>query len=249
MQAGVKTPAIFFSTRRRAQTLPTEKIELKSPFNLMKGHSPTTSRALRSAFESHDVPASVRAHGAPDGRTPLGLERAHPHHLPSSTLSHRKPPLPLAQFAVTVRASFVQPIRAHRSVGLRSASSVSMAAIEKVFARQIYDSRGNPTVEVDLTADGNTVRASVPSGASTGAYEAVELRDGGKVHMGKGVLTAVDNVNKIIAPALIGMDTTDQTGIDAAMNKLDGTENKVKHEKRRRTNERTSSVTAPPPIR
>ena len=95
-----------------------------------------------------------------------------------------------------------------------------------------------------------SVRASVPSGASTGAYEAVELRDGGKVHMGKGVLTAVENVNKIIAPALIGMDTTDQTGIDAAMNKLDGTENKVKtrkDEKNERTNELSHS--SPPRIR
>jgi len=99
-------------------------------------------------------------------------------------------------------------------------------AIESVKARQIYDSRGNPTVEVDLVAGGVLSRASVPSGASTGAYEAVELRDGGDRHMGKGVLTAVDNVNKVLAPQLVGMDPTDQAAIDAKMNGLDGTANK-----------------------
>ena len=102
----------------------------------------------------------------------------------------------------------------------------SMAAIESVKARQIYDSRGNPTVEVDMVVDGVLSRASVPSGASTGAYEAVELRDGGDRYMGKGVLTAVDNVNEKIAPALIGMDPTDQAAIDGKMNEIDGTPNK-----------------------
>jgi len=102
----------------------------------------------------------------------------------------------------------------------------NMAVIESILARQIYDSRGNPTVEVDMVAGGVLSRASVPSGASTGAYEAVELRDGGERYMGKGVLTAVDNVNTKIAPALIGMDPTDQASIDAKMNELDGTPNK-----------------------
>eukprot|EP00326_Haptolina_ericina_P005917 CAMPEP_0181228968 /NCGR_PEP_ID=MMETSP1096-20121128/33635_1 /TAXON_ID=156174 ORGANISM="Chrysochromulina ericina, Strain CCMP281" /NCGR_SAMPLE_ID=MMETSP1096 /ASSEMBLY_ACC=CAM_ASM_000453 /LENGTH=441 /DNA_ID=CAMNT_0023322537 /DNA_START=57 /DNA_END=1382 /DNA_ORIENTATION=- len=101
-----------------------------------------------------------------------------------------------------------------------------MAVIESIKARQIYDSRGNPTVEVDLVAGGNLVRASVPSGASTGAYEAVELRDGGDRHMGKGVLTAVANVNDKLAPKLLGLDVTDQSGIDALMNEIDGTDNK-----------------------
>jgi len=101
-------------------------------------------------------------------------------------------------------------------------------AIEKIFARQIFDSRGNPTVEVDMVADGVLSRASVPSGASTGAYEAVELRDKGERFMGKGVGQAVANVNDIIAPKLIGMDPKDQAGIDGLMNELDGTENKGK---------------------
>ena len=77
-----------------------------------------------------------------------------------------------------------------------------------------------------MVADGVLSRASVPSGASTGAYEAVELRDGGDRHMGKGVLTAVDNVNKILAPKLIGMDPADQEAIDGKMNEIDGTPNK-----------------------
>jgi enolase len=104
-----------------------------------------------------------------------------------------------------------------------------MAAIESIKARQIYDSRGNPTVEVDMVVGGVLSRASVPSGASTGAYEAVELRDGGDRHMGKGVLTAVANVNDVIAPKLIGMDCTDQAAIDNAMNELDGTPNKAQY--------------------
>ena len=106
------------------------------------------------------------------------------------------------------------------------AGPMNMAAIESIKARQIYDSRGNPTVEVDMVCDGVLSRASVPSGASTGAYEAVELRDGGDRYMGKGVLTAVDNVNNILAPKLIGMDPADQAAIDAKMNEIDGTPNK-----------------------
>lgn len=103
--------------------------------------------------------------------------------------------------------------------------------IKKIFARQIYDSRGNPTVEVDLTTERGIFRAAVPSGASTGIYEALELRDKDKTkYHGKGVLKAVDNVNKIIAPAIIAekMDPIDQQAIDDLMLKLDGTENKNK---------------------
>eukprot|EP00252_Welwitschia_mirabilis_P016355 TRINITY_DN3607_c0_g2_i1.p1 TRINITY_DN3607_c0_g2~~TRINITY_DN3607_c0_g2_i1.p1 ORF type:complete len:446 (-),score=40.76 TRINITY_DN3607_c0_g2_i1:400-1737(-) len=102
-----------------------------------------------------------------------------------------------------------------------------MATVQKVKARQIFDSRGNPTVEVDLfTSDGNFARAAVPSGASTGVYEALELRDGGKDYLGKGVSKAVDNVNNIIGPALIGKNPVDQTAIDDFMVKeLDGTQN------------------------
>ncbi len=105
-----------------------------------------------------------------------------------------------------------------------------MSYISEIFARQILDSRGNPTVEVDvLTDEGALGRAAVPSGASTGIHEAVELRDGDKKkYVGKGVLKAVKNVNDIIAPALIGNDIADQTGIDEMMILLDGTANKGK---------------------
>ncbi len=105
-----------------------------------------------------------------------------------------------------------------------------MSYIVEVHARQILDSRGNPTIEVDvLTDEGIMGRAAVPSGASTGIHEAVELRDDDKkVYLGKGVLKAVANVNEIIAPELEGYDVADQTGIDELMIKLDGTENKGK---------------------
>src|SRR6201746_1913018 len=100
-----------------------------------------------------------------------------------------------------------------------------MSYISAIHARQILDSRGNPTVEVDiLTDEGALGRAAVPSGASTGIHEAVELRDGDKKkYVGKGVLKAVKNVNDIIAPALLGNDVADQTGIDQLMIELDGT--------------------------
>ncbi|TXK90391.1 phosphopyruvate hydratase [Parageobacillus sp. SY1] len=105
-----------------------------------------------------------------------------------------------------------------------------MSAIVDVYAREVLDSRGNPTVEVEVyTEDGGFGRALVPSGASTGEYEAVELRDGDKSrYLGKGVLKAVENVNEIIAPAIIGFEVTDQVGIDKTLIELDGTENKGK---------------------
>ena len=102
-----------------------------------------------------------------------------------------------------------------------------MSAITSIFAREILDSRGNPTVEVEMVlADGTHSRADVPSGASTGAFEAVELRDGGSRYLGKGVQGAVANVVKKIAPVVVGMDAGNQRGIDEAMIKLDGTANK-----------------------
>jgi enolase len=105
-----------------------------------------------------------------------------------------------------------------------------MTAIIDVFARQILDSRGNPTVEVDVTLeDGSMGRAAVPSGASTGAHEAVELRDGDKsVYLGKGVLKAVDAVNNEILDAIGGMDAEEQVAIDETMIELDGTPNKAR---------------------
>lgn len=102
-----------------------------------------------------------------------------------------------------------------------------MSIITQIHARQILDSRGNPTIEVDVVTDmGFMGRAAVPSGASTGEYEAVELRDGGKDYMGKGVQNAIDNVNEKIAKELLGYDVLDQVLIDKTMIELDGTENK-----------------------
>ena len=104
-----------------------------------------------------------------------------------------------------------------------------MSIIIKIHARQILDSRGNPTVEVDVvTENGVLGRAAVPSGASTGEHEAVELRDGGKNYMGKGVLKAVENVNTTIASEIVGMSVFEQNAIDKAMIDLDGTPNKSK---------------------
>lgn len=103
---------------------------------------------------------------------------------------------------------------------------MKMATIDKVWAREVLDSRGNPTVEAVLTVNGHEISAIAPSGASTGMWEAHELRDGGKRYSGKGVTKAVENVRTIIAKAITGMDPTDQKGIDDLMNRLDGTDNK-----------------------
>lgn len=102
-----------------------------------------------------------------------------------------------------------------------------MSAITGIKAREIIDSRGNPTVEVDIHTASGVFTASVPSGASTGIYEAHELRDGGSRYMGKGCLEAVKNANTILADAVIGIDAADQRSIDEAMLKADGTPNKA----------------------
>ena len=104
-----------------------------------------------------------------------------------------------------------------------------MSIILNIHARQILDSRGNPTVEVDvITENGVLGRAAVPSGASTGEHEAVELRDGGSDFLGKGVLTAVSNVNDTIAQHIVGVSVFEQNTIDQMMIDLDGTPNKSK---------------------
>ncbi|RYY67188.1 MAG: phosphopyruvate hydratase, partial [Chitinophagaceae bacterium] len=105
-----------------------------------------------------------------------------------------------------------------------------MSYIASINARQILDSRGNPTIEVDILTENERLgRAAVPSGASTGIHEAVELRDNNKkLYGGKSVLKAVKNVNTVLADALLGWDVADQTGIDQMMIDLDGTENKGK---------------------
>src|SRR5262245_3938991 len=102
--------------------------------------------------------------------------------------------------------------------------------LQSIHAREILDSRGNPTLEVEvILSDGATGRAAVPSGASTGAHEAVELRDGDKHrYLGRGVLKAVHNVNEVIAPRLAGCDAADQAGIDQLLIEADGTPNKAK---------------------
>src|SRR5690554_2188912 len=105
-----------------------------------------------------------------------------------------------------------------------------MPFIREVYAREVLDSRGNPTVEVEVYTESEGFgRAIVPSGASTGEHEAVELRDGDKNrYLGKGVLTAVSNVNDIIAPEVVGLSVFDQLGIDKLLIELDGTPNKAK---------------------
>ncbi len=116
------------------------------------------------------------------------------------------------------------------SSALRRAASIgsrrSMSAITGVKGREIIDSRGNPTVEVDITTKDGTFTASVPSGASTGIYEAAELRDGGSRYMGKGVTGAVDNVNSALAEAVMGLDVADQRAVDEVMIAADGSANK-----------------------
>jgi enolase len=116
------------------------------------------------------------------------------------------------------------------ATALRRAPSMvskrTMSAITGVRGREIIDSRGNPTVEVDITTAQGTFTASVPSGASTGIYEAVELRDGGSRYMGKGVTKAVNNVNTVLADIVKGLDVSDQRAVDDAMLAADGSPNK-----------------------
>jgi len=111
-------------------------------------------------------------------------------------------------------------------INLQPAHAIGM--IKSVHAREILDSRGNPTVEVEITTAHGTFRADVPSGASTGENEAVELRDGGKRYLGKGVEKAVKNVVEIIGPAIVGKDPRDVKALDEFMKSLDGTPNKAK---------------------
>jgi enolase len=137
-----------------------------------------------------------------------------------------------------VHPFFVQQQKGEPTIGFGSPQApffyhkrlFSMSYIASIHARQILDSRGNPTVEVDvLTDDGAFGRAAVPSGASTGVHEAVELRDGDKsIYLGKGVLQAVQNVNTHIANAIIGIEVSDQIGVDQVMIDADGTPNKAK---------------------
>lgn len=126
-------------------------------------------------------------------------------------------------------AAFMQLVSTDRDRGLEAGANrlVSMAEIDGLIAREILDSRGNPTVEVEVLLDDDTVaRAAVPSGASTGAFEAMERRDGGDRYLGKGVQDAVRAVEEEIAPELLGLEASDQRGVDTAMLDLDATPNK-----------------------
>ena len=139
----------------------------------------------------------------------------------------------MSGFVDTIGGFAGEPIRVDRRPKLKDRlrhqiSRDEMTEIAAIHAREILDSRGNPTVEADVVlADGSVGRAAVPSGASTGEHEAVELRDGDKTHyLGKGVLQAVENVESILAPELTGMDAANQRLLDATMISLDGTPNK-----------------------
>ncbi|KAJ9677139.1 hypothetical protein PVL29_022238 [Vitis rotundifolia] len=141
---------------------------------------------------------------------------------------------PTSSFSLPSRSSIAHPPR--RPFNVRCSVAVAPATaraskehlVKSVKARQIIDSRGNPTVEVDLVTD-NLYRSAVPSGASTGIYEALELRDGDKnVYGGKGVLNAVSNINHLLAPKLVGLDVRNQAEVDAIMLEFDGTPNKSK---------------------
>ena len=103
---------------------------------------------------------------------------------------------------------------------------MSDSKITRVWAREVLDSRGNPTVEAEVSTSAITVTAIAPSGASTGSHEAIELRDGGSRYGGKGVLKAVENIRRTISAEIVGMDVTDLKAVDRAMIALDGTENK-----------------------
>ena len=118
----------------------------------------------------------------------------------------------------------------HLNVLMKKGGNMNYLEIEKVIGREILDSRGNPTVEAEVTlVDGTVARGTAPSGASTGEFEALELRDGDKSrYLGKGVSKAVENINGPIADAIVGMDASDIYAIDAAMIKADGTKDKSK---------------------
>ena len=152
---------------------------------------------------------------------------------PTAILTHfTKPPTNMAKFnyaaalLVSLLVGESNAFTTINSSAVRGVTTSLGATIKSVKAREILDSRGNPTVEVELCTEDGKFVASVPSGASTGAYEACELRDGGARYLGKGVLTAVKNVNSILGPAVLGMDPANQRSVDMKMIDIDGTTNK-----------------------
>ncbi|PHU23900.1 Enolase 1, chloroplastic [Capsicum chinense] len=137
---------------------------------------------------------------------------------------------PVFSLPTTQKIQSRPSIRCSIAVAPSETASKAASKVKYVKARQIIDSRGNPTVEVDLvTGDDLLYRSAVPSGASTGIYEALELRDGDKsIYGGKGVLNAVKNINEYLGPKLVGVDVRNQTDVDAVMLDIDGTPNKSK---------------------
>ncbi|KAI5568882.1 hypothetical protein POPTR_012G057500v4 [Populus trichocarpa] len=150
---------------------------------------------------------------------------------PATNFFNKKNPL-LNSFSTKQPKTSTRSLVIRNSVTVAPPSTVRIAKeckVKSVKARQIIDSRGNPTVEVDLVTDDQLYRSAVPSGASTGIYEALELRDGDKsVYGGKGVLSAVQNVNNFLGPKLLGVDVRNQADVDAIMLDIDGTPNKAK---------------------
>ncbi|KAH8491809.1 hypothetical protein H0E87_021420 [Populus deltoides] len=150
---------------------------------------------------------------------------------PATNFFNKKNPL-LNSFSTKQPKISTRSLVIRNSVTVAPPSTVRIAKeckVKSVKARQIIDSRGNPTVEVDLVTDDQLYRSAVPSGASTGIYEALELRDGDKsVYGGKGVLSAVQNVNNFLGPKLLGVDVRNQADVDAIMLDIDGTPNKAK---------------------
>ncbi|KAM0847767.1 hypothetical protein ACQ4PT_054817 [Festuca glaucescens] len=187
------------------------------PRRLRPTKQPTRRPSPRAA-------AAIYCPGPGISASPQPPQMAHQLLLPS------KPLLPAAAAATPRRAGrSVVSVRAAVSASAAPAAKAAGAeSVRSIRARQIVDSRGNPTVEVDLVAgDGSLHRSAVPSGASTGIYEALELRDGdNSVYGGKGVLSAVRNINEIIAPKLVGVDVRNQNDVDAIMLDIDGTPNK-----------------------
>lgn len=138
---------------------------------------------------------------------------------------------PSQRSSISSQGLYLEASSSFLSLHTHPCTPIAVMSVEKVLARQIFDSRGNPTVEVDLWTAKGLFRAAVPSGASTGIHEACELRDGDKnAYMGKGVTKAVANVNDVIGPELIkaGLKVTDQKAVDDFLIKLDGTPNKTK---------------------
>ena len=218
---GVTKPVAVYVLRRASSTTTRidDVIELEiSPvavLNKIMTSSPQGTASRRNSFSTSSIIPHL-----------LFVVVASDHH--TSSL----PPTNMAKFnyaAALLVSLLIGESNAFTTINssvVRGETTSLSATIKSVKAREILDSRGNPTVEVELCTEDGKFVASVPSGASTGAYEACELRDGGARYLGKGVLTAVKNVNSILGPAVLGMDPANQRSVDMKMIDIDGTTNK-----------------------